>query len=337
MKKQINNISSYLLQHVAKHPKDIVTFSANAFSVTPTTVHRHLNRLIKGGEIIKTGNTKQTLYYLADEKNKSLFFKLSKDLDEFFTWEKHLEQDFTSLDKHVYSIIEYYTTEVINNAIDHSQGKQLTVKTFWDAKNITITIIDDGIGVFDKIRQGFHLDNINESLLELSKGKITTDPENHTGEGLFFSSKAADVFTIEANGLLFCIDNLIKDWYIASSDTKIGSKISLQIARDAPQELSDIFLKFQSDDNLEFDKTEIYVDLALLAGDRLISRSQAKRITRNLENFTHITLDFKKVNIVGQGFVDQVFRVYQSQHPGTTITYCNANDEVKFMITRSLD
>lgn len=77
------------------------------------------------------------------------------------------------------------------------------------------------------------------------------------------------------------------------------------------------------------------MDLAQLLGEKIISRSQAKRIVRNLEPFTHITLDFKKVDTVGQGFVDEIFRVYQNQYPQKKIVYINANADVEFMIKRS--
>ena len=55
-----------------------------------------------------------------------------------------------------------------------------------------------------------------------------------------------------------------------------------------------------------------------------------------LEKFRHITLDFKRVDTVGQGFVDEVFRVFQNQHLKIEITYIHANENVEFMIRRSL-
>ena len=45
---------------------------------------------------------------------------------------------------------------------------------------------------------------------------------------------------------------------------------------------------------------------------------------------------FDKVRIVGQGFVDEIFHVYQDKHPQKEIKYINANDDVLFMINRSL-
>lgn len=80
---------------------------------------------------------------------------------------------------------------------------------------------------------------------------------------------------------------------------------------------------------------EVKIELAKFHGERLIARSQAKRIVRNLDKFHHVLLDFKDVVAVGQGFVDEIFRVYTNQHPGIQFDICNANEDVTFMIERS--
>jgi len=100
--------------------------------------------------------------------------------------------------------------------------------------------------------------------------------------------------------------------------------------------LINIFQAYQDDESLEFNKTDILVSLAPLYGSRLISRSQAKRVTQHLEQFTSITLDFKHVESVGQGFVDELFRVYQNTRPTFLIKYSNANEDVEYMIKRVL-
>ena len=80
----------------------------------------------------------------------------------------------------------------------------------------------------------------------------------------------------------------------------------------------------------------VLVDLSLLDEDALITCSQAKQILKNLGEFQHIVLDFNKIRLVGQGFVDEVFRVYAIRNPGKYIEYRNADPSVKFMIERGL-
>ena len=43
------------------------------------------------------------------------------------------------------------------------------------------------------------------------------------------------------------------------------------------------------------------------------------------------------VEEVGQGFVDEVFRVFQQRHPEIQMVYINANKAVEFMIKRAIN
>ena len=46
-------------------------------------------------------------------------------------------------------------------------------------------------------------------------------------------------------------------------------------------------------------------------------------------------LDFKDINTIGQGFSDEVFRVWKHLYPEINIMFKNANENVTFMIDRA--
>lgn len=85
---------------------------------------------------------------------------------------------------------------MFNNAIDHSGGTAITVQINKTAISTEIIISDDGIGIFKKIQSEFDLLDERHAIFELSKGKLTTDPRNHSGEGIFFTSRMFDQFEI---------------------------------------------------------------------------------------------------------------------------------------------
>lgn len=97
-----------------------------------------------------------------------------------------------------------------------------------------------------------------------------------------------------------------------------------------------VFKRYQNDKTLAFEKTDIHLSLVQKFGERLISRSQAKRVIRSLEKFSSVVLDFKGVEAVGQGFVDEIFRVYARRYPKLKITYINAVSDVDYMIKRGI-
>lgn len=115
----------------------------------------------------------------------------------------------------------------------------------------------------------------------------------------------------------------------------LGSKLVMRINKNSGKKLVDVFNQYQGE-NFAFDKTDILVEMAKFGEETLISRSQAKRILRNIEKFNTITFDFKNVRLVGQGFVDEIFRVFANQYPHIQMTYINANKDVEFMIRRGI-
>lgn len=337
MENQPRAIKSFILKKIHKHPHDIVVLTATHFGVTRTTVHRHLNKLLKEKIIIKSGRTKNISYYSSETLNRKLHYKITPELSEFDVLKNDFNDIFSKMPENIFDICTYGFTEIFNNALDHSKGTGISAAVFYQNKVLTISIVDNGIGIFKNIYNYFKLSDIRESVLQLNKGKMTTDPIKHTGEGIFFSSHVFDTFEIRANQLYFLRDNIENDWSIARDKAaQNGTAVSLSIREDSPRNIINIFKKFQNPENLSFDRTEIIVELSKLGEEKLISRSQAKRITLGLEKFNYVTLDFSGVKLVGQGFVDEIFRVYTNAHPGMTFSYINANEDVEFMIKRSL-
>ncbi|HRE32174.1 MAG TPA: DUF4325 domain-containing protein [Candidatus Berkiella sp.] len=331
---QPTEIKAFLIKHIANHPRNIVAFAAGTLNVTRTTIHRHLNALIKQKKIIRSGTTKQAHYYLTSERDRRFTLKIATELTEEDVWMKHLNSEFKDLSVHAQEILHYGFTEIFNNVLDHAFAKNVIVSLDWNDETAHLTVQDDGIGVFERLNLVFHFQDYRESLLHLTKGKLTTDPINHTGEGLFFTSRVFDNFCLIANGLRFFRNNQESDWTVESVSQEKGTKVIMELNTRIARKISDVFNKYT--DDFEFNKTDLLVNLSQLAGERLISRSQAKRLFARLEPFTQVTLDFNHVLSVGQGFVDEVFRVYPSKNPQVKINYINANDDVIFMIKRSL-
>lgn len=338
MAKQSHKIREHILKIVEKHPKDLALLVEKEFGVSKTTVHRHINTLIKNGALIKTGTKRGAQYHLPNALNKNLSFKITPDLEEHDVWTDFLADSFSGLKENIEDICYYGFGEMFNNAKDHSEGGKINVETRIEKDLITISVSDDGIGVFKKIQNHLKVSNLREAVLHLTKGKITTDPARHSGEGIFFSSRAFDSFSIYSNGLLYVKDNEKDDWFFESKEDKNKPKtsVTMKINKNSKRTMLGVFEKYQNEDTQAFEKTHIRVELSKFNEDRFVSRSQAKMILRDLDKFNHIVLDFKDTRSVGQAFVDEVFRVFQNQHPDIKIEHINANEDVEFMVSRGL-
>lgn len=233
------------------------------------------------------------------------------------------------------SVLGYAVTEMVNNAIDHSGGARVTVTATQRDGMIHIRIDDDGVGVFARIASGFGFDDAADAVVEITKGKRTTAATRHSGEGIFFTSKAVDLFEIAANGFRVAFDNRIGDVATGSS-TGRGTSVELSVARDTERTLLEVFAAYseaQGDDEGAFTVSAPIVKLVTRQGE-FISRSEAKRFAAGLDEFTRVILDFEGVPLLGQGFADELFRVWASAHPGTRLEVIGATPGVRLMIDR---
>ena len=95
---------------------------------------------------------------------------------------------------------------MFNNVLSHSNASKVTVKLIEDAMKTYIVVEDNGIGLFKKIKNDLSLQDEHQSLLELAKGKFSSNPKEHSGEGIFFSCRACDLFLIHSGSLTYSLD-----------------------------------------------------------------------------------------------------------------------------------
>lgn len=338
--KNKSKIPDFLIKHIPDHPNDIIPFTQEKLNVSKVSIHRHLRILLEKGLVTKEGSTSKVSYCLKEASKEKFTIFFDSGLDEHDVWMEKFEKKAKELDKNIYDIVSYGFTEIFNNAIDHSEGTLAIVEAKWEKEYLKITIMDNGVGIFKKIKKECNLIDERESILQLAKGKLTTDPDNHSGEGIFFTSRAFEKFQIFSDEIIYSRDNSEDDYFVETKGDSIkGTAVNMIIKLNSKKTLLHIFKEYsdENDDGIPgFNKTKIAVQLAQLDQERYVSRSQAKRLLVNLEKFQHIILDFQKVEVVGQAFVDEVFRVFKNKHSNIKIEYLNANDDIEFMIKRGI-
>jgi len=317
-----------------------------ATSFSRAYVNRFLQELRDEGKIILIGETNKVRYVFASQK------EIEKAKKEILDWQrtfknKDLKEDlilkqvkketgiFIDLPKNIVNILEFGFLEMLNNAIEHSKSKEIFVKMFKDKEDLVFTVRDWGIGIFNNIKNKKGLKNDLEAIEFLLKGKQTTDPKHHTGQGIFFTSKIADSFTIRSFKKILRFNSLLDEVFPEDSSAEHeGTRIVFRIRLKSKRTTEKVFRKY-TDEDFEFTKTKITVKLYKI-GVKFISRSEARRLVIGLDEFKEVLLDFKDVETVGQGFVDEIFRVWQNNHTDIKIKYVNANENVEFMIKRAL-
>ena len=251
------------------------------------------------------------------------------DLTEDVVWAQ-LRSQLGEVPELARRILGYSVTEIANNAIDHSRGTTLRAGLSLRGRTARVALADDGIGAFRNMADSFGYSDVADAVVDLTKGKRTTDPQRHSGEGIFFTSKAVDTFTLDANGYRFVVDNPNTDVALGLGHA-LGTTVTMTLDLDTTKKLVDIFAAYTEDG--EFVRTTPRIQLVQY-GSEFLSRSQAKRFAAGLEEFEHVILDFADVDLVGQGFADELFRVWQAEHPRGRLDVTGANPGVALMIGR---
>jgi hypothetical protein len=306
-------------------------------------VHRIMKGLVDEGVAALVGKANQARYVPSDRKDETIRetqmrvrrMLRNKDLAEHRVLDeiKRGSAIYEGLTKNVASIADYAFTEMLNNAIEHSLSPVIDLVMARTTADVRFEIADNGIGIFNNIMKKRGLQNRMEAIQDLLKGKETTAPEGHSGEGIFFTSKIADSFIIRSSEKKVVFDNLANDMYVTDINLIKGTKVFFLIRTDAAKTLADLFSKY-TDESLNFSKTGVGVAL-YREGAEYVSRSQARRIMTGLDKFESVELDFKGIETVGQAFADEVFRVWSAGHPNTVITPINASENIMFMIGRA--
>ena len=290
-------------------------------------VYKHIDRLASENLIAKQSGR----FVLKSIRHKYVY-RNDGSLSEDSIWEKNIKKHFTCFCENVLRIWTYGFLEICNNAIEHSQGKQISVVIDENRVSTAITIADDGIGIFRNIKTKFNLPEEKDAPLELAKGKRTTDNARHSGQGIFFVSKVFDVFMIISGEIIF--DSNPENHKPAKMNKqKFSTLVYMRLANNSNKQLKTVFDEFSTEIPGDFDKTVVPVRLA--NSDDLMSRSQARRILSGLELFKEVILDFKDIEYIGQAFADEIFRVFLNMNPNTSITAQNANTEVQNIINRA--
>ena len=324
----------FVLELVSQDGRNVGAHLSKALGISRQAASVRMRKLVDAGLIAAFGKTAARTYQLVELSRADAAYPI-EGLSEDIVWRQLCAPIVADLAENVRNIWHYGITEMVNNAIDHSGSPWVHVGMVRTALHTTAWVSDAGEGIFLKIQRALGLYDPREAIIELAKGKLTTDPANHTGEGIFFSSKMFDLYDIRSGNLHFIHDTGELDVLAERERHDNGTLVIMRLENDSPRIDREVFEQFSSPDEFTFDRTIVPVRLAIHEGEKLVSRSQAKRLTMRFEKFRHVILDFEGVNEIGQAFADEVFRVFHAAHPNTVMVPVHMTDAVAAMVSRA--
>ena len=323
----------YLLEQIDARNPDYIAKTAANFGLTIQSVYRYLRELSENGTIEKVGKTwrlhKETYQVCIPTADLQRYGDLY--LSNLFR-EYHIDK----LPKNAVEIWDFCLGEMTNNVIDHSESEETLAILLYDQLNTSVILADDGVGLFKKIMEHFHLASLDEAVAALFLGKLTTDEQNHSGEGIFFTSRLMDRFAAVSDGKVFAHSNFEDTIHDLDANNEYiswrswtGTIIEMSLSNSTSKIAREIFDEFADVDG-GFTRTTIA--LRHIFPGTPVSRSQAKRLSQRFTDFEEVTLDYQDIDWIGQGFAHELYVVWQRSHPEVQLKSINANRDVERMI-----
>lgn len=310
--------------------------AARVTGLSRVAVSRRIQRLADSGYLQRHGSGTRQTYSVGANRlwRQVLPIAAAARVGESGLWEAGAAPWMAGLPGNVVNIANICFTEMVNNVIDHSQARRIGMGVHVHAGRLQMAVMDDGVGIFRKVARALDLFDDRLALLELAKGKYTTAASGHSGMGIFVSSRMLDGFCLHSRGLTFAPRtpagaNLSFSWLDVHAWAG-GTVVLMDIALDSPRTAQSVYERYFSPDEVggdAFHTTEVPVKLAQLSSE-LTSRSQGKWVVERATQFRTVFLDFEGVQMVGQAFVDEVFRVFAVAHPEVRLVPIHMAPEV---------
>lgn len=334
-------INKYILSKIALNDKDFIAKAMDNFGISMVDVKRLLEEAVERKAIMKKEDLACRYRLVEHVREEQIDIKHNR-LEEDRLYALYIEKELSGCNENARRIWQYTCAEILNNAIEHSRGDRIRIIVRRNALNSSVVIEDNGVGIFQTLLEymktnGWNDPDSEDALIELYKGKITSDSSRHSGEGIFFSSKVMTEFGIWSDAKIYKFGygqdvDVIEHRLLmyASRLQNIGTLVMMTLENETDRKLSEVFDMY-TDIEQGFIRTRIPVKEACLSGEP-VARSQARRICNRLDEFKEVILDFSRVEVMGQGFADEIFRVFATEHPQVIVRPVNMIPEVERMI-----
>jgi len=328
----LTSVTAWITVAAQQHGNALATRVAERLGVTRRSSQLLLGKLVAAQWLCRGGTLRRPVYRPGALKQVVQRYALA-GLQEDLPWARDFAP-FFDLPVNVIRLAQHAFTELLNNAVDHSGGGSVTVSMRQTPLHLQLLVSDDGCGLFERIQQSFAIDNPTLAMLELGKGKLTSQPARHLGHGLFFTSRLADMFDLHANQAAFQFRGWDRRRWVAGKPmARRGTSIYLGIALDTQRTLDDVMRSHSADARgYAFETTAVPLALMTDARSGLESRAQARRAAARLQDFRCAELDFTGIADVGHGFADELFRVFARAHPGVELRPVGMTPRVAAMV-----
>ena len=158
----LHALTTWITPLVHAHPGDLPRALAERAGCSLGKARQWVRQLIELGWLARQGPAARPRYTAGHLRQVVQRYPLA-GLDEDQPWARDFAPCF-DLPVPVRQMAQHAFTELLNNAIAHSEGAHVTVSMRQTAAHLQLLVSDDGRGLFDKIREGFAIEDASRRI-----------------------------------------------------------------------------------------------------------------------------------------------------------------------------
>jgi signal transduction histidine kinase len=143
------SVTRWITAAALQHPGDLAAALMQRLAIGRRAAGTLLRRLVAAQWLLNEGTPRRPLHRPGLLRQAVHTYPLA-DLDEALPWSRDFAPLF-ALTSTVARNARHAFTELLNNAIDHSGGTQVTVSVRQTASHLQLLVSDDGRGLFARI------------------------------------------------------------------------------------------------------------------------------------------------------------------------------------------
>ena len=327
-------IKDFILENLTRHQKDIIKATILKFGLSRQAILKHMHTLISEDRVVAHGKTRDRFYELIPLVNYSQTIDVNSSFSPDEILKKQILPNLNSVALNIYEICEFSIMALLSNALDHAQATKLHYKLYVSPNDVHFVLSDNGIGIFENLNNSLILEDIQVAAIEIAKGRITTDPQNHGGDELMTVIHLFDKVTIDSSGICLTYYNKKNEWTVTRSSQQKGTRIHLEIKSKSRRTCQEIFRQiFDRENKL----VRIPVNLVRSDGEQVNSRIQAQSLLHNIKDLTEIEFDFKNIELIGPAFADELVRKTKEKNQIANIKWTNSTKMVDLLMSRAIN
>lgn len=230
------SIQHYIVEHVDDDPRGIARRVAQAYGISRQAANRHLDALVGAGVLEEAGHTRARAYALRRSSAMSRELRVTPVLSSSRVWADVMAPILAGDRAIVRETCRGIFKELVENAIRHAGASWISIELVTSARQIDLTVSDDGRGIFDALAERFMVATARDAAEEFARQAQLRSMDSPAAR-LMLLARGAEAFAITASGIVCEFEAANDLWIVRESEAVLaGTSVSCRLKRVVSRE-----------------------------------------------------------------------------------------------------